>query len=191
MKKKIYNWEKAIVQGNFFTIERSRIDGSSLYGIPVKAGNTLLMVESLYDYIADGYRVIRKKDITKVKHGKSEKLAEKIIALDEIEHGVNLPPMEGLEGMREILMHYAASRENIIVECESADKNRFLIGKVAGCKKNTFLFWHFNGAGVWEKKPIKVSYADVSCITIGSRYLEVISKHVKPFSFTEEIGNPS
>lgn len=68
----------------------------------------------------------------------------------------------------------------IIVEKESLhEKNHmFAIGKIEKvCRKHVCLRY-FGPDGIWDDEQWKISYDDITSVTIGSRYAEVFSKYL-------------
>jgi hypothetical protein len=69
---------------------------------------------------------------------------------------------------------------NIIVEKETleTDKCEFVIGRIEKIYKNFAYIRHFDADGVWQNKPYKIPYTEITSITFNSRYLNFYSKYL-------------
>ncbi len=172
-----YDLDELIKNNYHCSIKRDYISAYSIYCFPICHSENLLLIEVVEDFLPDGYKIIRKDDITEIKHSESDEYAEYIFEQEGIIRGEQRPDIKNLNSIKEVLKQFVDSKENIIVECET-DDNSFLIGKVIECGENTFLFLDFDGVGKWSKSPIEVLYSKVTCISLRGRYLKIMSKYL-------------
>ena len=172
-----YNFDELIKNNYHCSIKREYISPYSIYCFPICHSKDLLLIEIVDDFLPDGYKIIRKADITEIRHSESDEYAEYIFEQEGIIHGQQRPDIQNLDSIKDVLKQFVDSEENIIVECET-DDNSFLIGKVIECGKNTFFFLDFDGIGQWNQSPIEVLYSKVTCIGLRGRYLRIMSKYL-------------
>jgi hypothetical protein len=179
-KELLIKLENLVIDSSICSIKREKIDTYYMHGFILKCNDCCILLEYEDNFQMDGYKIIRTKDVTEVRYGEREAFVENILCNEGIIRGTKQPQLTNLENLKDILLQFADNKENIIIECETNENNNFLIGKVIMCGKNTFSFLNFDMLGYWDKKPTTVFYSKVTCITIGGRYLEIISKYIKP-----------
>ena len=178
MNSKIsYALESFIKNHYHCSIKRESLSDYFIYCFPICCSENLLLIEFVEDFLPDGYKIIRKDDITDIKRDESDEFAEYIFKQEGIVHGEQIPDITNLDSIKEVLKQFVDSEENIIVECE-ADDNNFFIGKVIECGEDTFSFLDFDGVGKWSQFPIQVRYSKVTCIGLRGRYLKIMSKYL-------------
>lgn len=158
------------------SFERSQIDDLALYGIPLMLSNDLLAFYEIYDFEFDGIKFIRPDDITAVCHGESELFIDKILKSEQI-----LMPDNDLRlnigSLKDLMTQY--HDKFIILECEKSCNKTFFIGKIKKTGDVSLDFLNFDGLGVWDNKTTNIEYSSITCVTVKSRYLDIISKYVK------------
>ena len=156
------------------TIERRNFDDYNMYCIPIKRSKNLLMVHYIYDFSFDGFKIVRLKDITSVNHSDIENFHEMIYKKEKI--FPPYPPKLCLLSYEDVFNFFI--NKNIEVECEDLSVNTFDIGKVMRVSESYLELHRFDSLGVWDEKNKIVSFSDISCVTWGNRYLNILSKYV-------------
>ena len=172
-----YNLDLLIENNNHCSVKREAISPYFIYCFPICHSANLLLIEVVEDFLPDGYKIIRKDDITEIRYNESDEFAEYFFKKEEIIHGEQRPDIKNLDSIKEVLKQFVDSEENIIVECETDDDN-FFIGKVIECGEDTFFFLNFDGVGKWNQSPVEVLYSKVTCISLRARYLRIMSKYL-------------
>ena len=78
---------------------------------------------------------------------------------------------------------FTENEKNIIVEKESLneDECEFVIGRIEKIYKKFVYVYHFDADGVWQDKPYRIPYAEITSVSFGTRYVEVFSKYLEEF----------
>lgn len=176
-QKEIEKIKESIKSGALCAINRDVIDTLSIYGFPVEMSDTLAAVAFVYDFMPDGYKIVRTSDITEVFAAEAEQFLERIV---KTERPAFVPERTGLAlgSMYELCEDLMARDSFVTVECEGYEENIFLIGKIVQVSKKELTLRTFDGMGVWDKECASVPLGDVTCISIGNAYVNILSKYL-------------
>ncbi|MBE7026101.1 MAG: hypothetical protein E7410_00825 [Ruminococcaceae bacterium] len=176
-KSQLLKLEKCIENGNLCAINREFIDTFSLYGYPVYAKGELAVISFVYDFMPDGYKIIRKSDITDVFSGKAEQFLDKVVKGERPSFKADMPDLK-LDNMISLCTDLMKKEKLVTIECEDFEENIILIGQIMGVEKNIVSIKTFDGLGVWDKECSSVSADDITCISVGNSYVNIISKYL-------------
>ena len=145
--------------------------------IPLKASDKLFLAINEDDFIFDGFRISRFRDVTRVRI-KNDKCDE-ILRSENLFDNLYVPEIN-LESWETVFEALRAIGKNIIVEYETAEgiDDNFTIGKIERVYKNCLYMYCFDANGIWEPKPYRIPYNEVTSITFDSRYISIFSKHI-------------
>ncbi len=177
-KKQLAKIEKCMESSSLCAISRDYIDTFSLYGYPVGASGELVAISFIYDFMPDGYKIIRKKDITGVFCGQPERFLDNVIKSEHEGFKPELKDMQ-LSTMKALCDSLMQGGQIVTVECEDFEENIVLIGKIASIDGNLVSIKTFDALGVWDKEVSSVELDDITCITIKNSYVNIISKYLK------------
>ena len=143
--------------------------------IPLICGERLFLSANEDDFILDGHTVRRFKDIRKVQ-AKDDKCDE-ILRSEGIV--VSTPEVE-IDNWRTVFQSLKKTGKNIIIEKEDLDydNTEYVIGKIADIHKKFAYVYHFDADGIWEEKPYRIPFDEITSVTFGSRYVEIFSKYI-------------
>lgn len=171
------------------SFERNKIDDLTLYGIPLMMSNNLLVINELYDFEFDGIKVIKIDDITAVYHGESESFLDEVLKNEQIllpnYYNVSL----NINNLKDLMIQFLD--KFLILECENNDNQTFFIGKITEIRELSLKFLNFNGLAIWDEVPIIIKYSSITCVTIKSRYLNIMSKYVKKDNVVDSVNTNS
>lgn len=170
--------EQALEEKSLCAVNRDMIDYLSIYGYPVSVTKNLVALRFVYDFAPDGIKIVRTQDITEAFCDEAEQFNDRIVKAENAELDLN-PPALNLASMKTLCTDLKASGHIAAIACEGYEESLFYVGKVveAGDKHADVLC--FDGLGVWDKAPIRLEYKKITCISVGSRYVETISKYLK------------
>lgn len=177
-QKSIAKIEKCINEKKLCAIGREYVDTLCLYGYPTNMSKELCAMHFVYDFTIDGYKIIRKSDITEVYSGEEEAFLSSVTEKENAGFAVKAPELniESMESLFEDLMEKGTL---VTVECEDFEENILLIGKVVGTDGDVVELKTFDGMGRWDKEISSVDIDDVSCVSIGNSYMNIIEKYLK------------
>jgi hypothetical protein len=171
--------QKCIENSYQVHITRCKIDKNPIDCFPLIMSQDLLLVQYIYDFELDGYKLVRIKDMTSIISGKSERFSEFILKEEGILNQIKIPSFPILDKWVNVFRNLKSLEQNIIVECESTESNIFYIGKIVQVMKSSLLLLYFNELGEWDKEPTKIIFKDITSVSFDTRYINIISKYVK------------
>lgn len=170
--------EQCIKNGRLCAVEREYVDTFSMYGFPFDMSEELIMIEFVYDFRGDGFKVIRKKDVTGVYCTEAEQFLEKVIKSEKTCFNEEKPDV-GIDSMRTLLCDLKNKGALVTIECEDFEENIIVIGKITGVGEKDITMRTFDGRGVWDSDEARVYIDDITCVSIGNSYVNIISKYLR------------
>jgi tetrahydromethanopterin S-methyltransferase subunit F len=140
-----------------------------------------LLVKYWYDFLFDGYKIVRLEDITEVIQ---EKFVEKIHEREKIVANNELTAPINIDGWQQIFCGFLFSNMVISIECEHIDGVIFYLGKILGATASSVEILQFDGEGKWDECKTMVEFQDITCISFNSRYIKIMSKYTEPYRYT-------
>ncbi len=170
--------EQALKEKALCAVNRDMIDYLSIYGYPVAITKNLVALCNVYDFVPDGIKIVRTQDITEAFCGEAEAFNDKIVKAENVALDLSAPQVN-LESMKTLCADLCRQEKIVAINCEGYEESQFYIGKIVAAEDKQAQVLCFDGLGVWDKKPVSLSYKQMTCIGIGSHYVETISKYLK------------
>jgi len=147
--------------------------------IPVKVSNQLFLAINEDDFIFDGFRISRFRDVKEVRI-KNDKCDE-IVRREGLLNNLRIPEIN-LENWQTVFEGLKNIGENVIVEYEAAEgkNDNFTIGKIDRMYKSCMYMYYFDANGIWELDPYRIPYNEVTSVTFNSRHVNIFSKYIIP-----------
>jgi hypothetical protein len=174
--KKFYDpLENFIKNENIISIKRENLDESKLVSIPVKMSKKLLLVKYWYDFLFDGYKIIRIRDITEIKQ---EMVIEEIHKREKITtNSGNITSLD-IDGWQQIFKWMFSLDIIVIIECERINEIDFYIGRILDVRTKAVKILHFDGEGKWDENKTVIKYQHITCVSFYCRYIKFMSRYV-------------
>lgn len=148
------------------------------YLFPLRMNDDLFLSIKEEDFILDGYTIRRFQDVKKaeIKSDKCIEILEKEGIIDSI-----ITPTIDITSWKSAFTDLKEMNQYVIVEQEdiNATKSWFVIGSIEGVHKNSVSIRHFDADGIWEKKPHRIPYDEITSLTFDSRYVNFFSKYLE------------
>ncbi len=170
--------EQAIEDKMLCAVNRDMIDYLSIYGYPVAMSDKLVALRYVYDFAPDGIKIIRTQDITEVFCGEVELFNDKIVKAENAMLDLEAPALN-LYSVKSLCADLQKSGQLVTVDCEGYEASRFYVGKIVALEDKCAKILSFDGLGVWDNQPVEVEYKKITCISVGSHYVNTISKYLK------------
>lgn len=158
------------------TFNRDRIDPNRLFGIVVSESESLILIHYQYDFVLDGYMVIRRRDVTKSYDSKSNQYCEQLMRKEGLwkrpAKRVRSLPIDNWNVLLSALID-----QTLIIEDER--KGNFYIGPVIECRPRLVRIHNFDGCGCWGDVE-NVKLASITSVKFGDRYSTIHSRHLPP-----------
>lgn len=185
-KKKIrFRIEKAIKAHQLCNLYLEyRRDGYHYF--PLKMSDKLIFGAQEEDFQTNGYSIRRMQDIEKVKV--EDDFSANISVRESGVHGMEIPEVDISDWMSAFISLEALGKIIIVEKEDLNDKHTmFVIGKIEKvCRKHVCLRY-FGPDGIWDDEQWKISYDEITSVTVGSRYAEVFSKYLPEIPGSENV----
>lgn len=172
--------EKCLENKNCVTVYRELIDAYSIRGYLLDAGRELVLMQSVYDFSLDGFRLLRRRDITDIVYDAAEQFLEYIQVQEGIANAVGCPYALALDDWKDAFESWRTQQRNLIIEVESHDDDmeRMMIGRIVDVTTDAVILHGFDATGQWDEKPTRMSCRDITTVSLDTRYCNILSKYV-------------
>ena len=175
-KLKKYIDNKEIVK-----IYRTVTDGeANIFGFILEVSNQFLLIQNENDFTLDGYSIIKKNHFHSVRCNKLEKTTKRILKSEGItkaDYGIN--KVIGLDNWKSVFEDLKRNDCHVIVECEDLKEPLFLIGEIVKISKKSVNILYYDAEGVFDSKPTKVRFKDITLVKFDDRYSTIFRKYLK------------
>jgi hypothetical protein len=155
---------------------RDKIDTHSIQGFILACSKTLVLLQYVYDFQPDGFLLLRRKDITQLKSGDSNRFQRQLLAADGVLDRVDFTYRAPVHSYDAFLASRSAD-EIVIVENETAEPPEFFIGTVSSVAGGTLTLRHFTGTGQWVEPEPEIPTAHITSCKIETSYGRAYQRH--------------
>lgn len=160
------------------TIERNKPNFGNVHGCLLDISNKWILVQNISEFHLDGYSIIRKTDINKIRYDERDRYFEKILKKEGARKKVSKKYEIGLTDLSIIFESLKKTKLNIIVECENKKDDIFVIGKIAQINEDSIAMHHFDACGKWAKQSKIIYYSKITIIGVDQEYINIFSKYL-------------
>jgi len=158
------------------TIVRNRIDSNKLYGYVIMESDSLLMIAKEVDFQFDGFKIIRKRDITNREITDTNKYCARIMKLEKC--WVKIPSFVKSIDLSDWKTALSGIRSDVVILHNEKLDGGFYIGPILTLNtKNVDIGW-FDGTGKWGE-PDRIPYSKITACDFMDRYSSIHSKYLK------------
>jgi hypothetical protein len=148
------------------TFERRRIDPNRLHGVIVSKSDSLVLLHHVYDLGFDGYKVIRRSDITKEYSSDSDAYNERLMRKEGLwKKSTKVIRSLPVDNWHVLLSAFAGK----LVEIENERQGDFCIGPIVALDPHSVSIHHFDACGQWCDIK-RISLRTITLISFGDRY---------------------
>lgn len=138
--------------------------------------DTLILLQYVYDFHLDGFMLLRRRDITELKTGKTDRFQRQLLlnegVLDQVDFDFRVP----IKSYGSFLTTLSPD-EIVIVEDEISEPKVFLIGTVSHVDGGAVTIRHFTGAGRLVEPPERISSDQITSCQIRTNYIHFYQRH--------------
>lgn len=169
-----------IQQRNFVKISRSHPGtNEDLRGFILAKSASLLLVQETYEFMFNGYSIIRRADITSIRNGKFEKTSKHIFKSEGLlDSSFGLDAKINLKDWQTVFTDLKQLDFHAIVNCENKEEADFLIGPLKRILSTQVSVQYYDPAGKLNSKPDKVNFSEISKVTFGDNYSTIFRKYL-------------
>ncbi|MEW6097263.1 MAG: hypothetical protein AB1567_12200 [bacterium] len=172
--------EKDLLKKNAaITIIRNTPGFYNIHGYLLDISDDWILVQNISEFHLDGYSIIRKSDVDKMRYDNRDRYFEKILRIEGVRENVSKKYEINITDLPSIFKSLKITKLNIIVECEEPKNELFVIGKITQINKNSVSMLHFDACGRWEKQSTVIYYPEITIIRFDEEYINVFSRYLK------------
>ncbi len=146
--------------------------------LPLALGSELFLCQEVNPdlLLPDGFSVLRLADVVEVRSRGWERVVERALADEARLPEPDAIPALSLDGWPAVLADLQARGERVVVNCEEYDDG-FFLGPIVGLEEDGVEILPIDSAGKWEEDTWTVEYDGITCVSFGTRYIQVFSRH--------------
>jgi hypothetical protein len=182
-KIKEYNsmLQKYADKKSFVKIYRTVCDKEeNLSGFILAMSSKFLLLQLDYDFLLDGYAIIRLDDFDSIRHSSYERTQRKIFNAEGIlstSYGFDKPlPLTSWADILKTLKGYGL---HVIIENINKEYLDFWIGEIKTVTDKSVSIHNYNPDGELDDKPKNIKFDTISIVKFGDRYSTVFRKYLK------------
>ena len=173
--------QKYIDKKAFVKIFRTVCDKEeNLSGFILGKSKGFLFLQLDYDFMLDGYAIIKLDDFDSLRHSSYERTQRKIFNAEGIlttSYGFDKPlPLTSWTNILKTLKSYDL---HVIIENINKDYLDFWIGEIKKVTDNSVSIHNYNPDGQLYDKPTNIKLDTISIVKFGGRYSTVFRKYLK------------
>ena len=170
--------KECILAKNIIHIEREDIDYHVLEAVPIDMNNKFLLIQYIYDFYFDGFKLVCLSDITSINRGETEKFHDKIVKEERntinAENLVNV----NIKNWKSFFQFIFETEKMIDISLERKEEGRtFFVGKVVSVSESSLEFLEVYPAGAWYKDTTSISYEDITMVSFNSNFCNMLGKY--------------
>ena len=173
--------QKYIDKKAFVKIFRTVCDKEeNLSGFILDMSKGFLFLQLDYDFMLDGYAIIRLGDFDSLRLSSYERTQRKIFNAEGIfstSYGFDKPlPLTNWTDILKTLKSYDL---HVIIENINKGYLDFWIGEIKNVSDKSVRIHNYNPDGLFDDKPKNIKLDNISIITFGDRYSTIFRKYLK------------
>ena len=172
--------ERLVARRRLARLSLAESNDSSIHGLPLRVGRSLVLVQAVNDFRLDGYCLVALSRVERIRSGVFERQTEKMLRADGLSKHVVDPGGIDLGDWKSALRNLRGTGEIIILEWLDAGESVFFIGHPTRLDAHALSFRQFDAAGRWFA-PFRVRYRDIIDVQLRSHYIDVWTRHVQPW----------
>jgi len=145
--------------------------------IPLKASEKLFLAINEDDFIFDGFRISRFRDVKelRIKDDKCDDIIRSERLLDDF-----TAPEINVDNWQTVFEDLKELGNNIMIRYETPEgkDDDITLGKIDRVCKNWLYLYVFDADGIWEEEPYRIPYTEVTSVTFESRYINIFTKYI-------------
>jgi len=173
--------QKHIDNKDFVKIYRTFYDREiSISGFILHMTKDFLLLQETYDFMFDGYSIIRKDQFDSLRCNKFDKTQKRIFQAEGlIDKYYGHDGQIALTNWQDIFRDLESLDYHVIIECENKKNPIFLIGPIEKVTKNKIELRNYDPTGKLDEKPSSIKYEDITIVRFGETYSTTFRKYLR------------
>lgn len=176
MEASIQNLKRFRDDQDLVSIHRDECDDRKIQAFVIHFSDTLVLLQYIYDFRADGILLLRLADITSIEVTATDTFQKGLLIeegeLAKIDFGYR-PPVSSYD----VFLRSLPDEEIVILEDEIADDPEFIIGTLMSVDVDEASVRFFTGVAKWEDEPSVIEIARITSCQIKTNYINFYARH--------------
>ena len=153
---------------------REEIDPNSIYGIVLKENSDFVLVAKESDFFLDGYKILRRADISSSISTPSCRYAFKILKKEGQLKEIVFPDID-ISTWHSIFRTLGRGK---FISAEDEAEGDYAIGPIVRVNKNSVTLRYFDGTGKWGEDE-RIEYSILTCVDFENNYINKHEKYIQ------------
>lgn len=173
--------QKYIDNKSYIKICRTVFDNEeNISGFVLEMSNDFILIQDTYDFMFDGYAIIRKDDFDKIRHSSYEQTQRKIYKAEGLlTEGYGFDRCLPLTNWADIFRALKEYDLHVIIENIKEDYLDFWIGEIANVTNENVEIHNYDPNGILYEEPNAISFDSISILKFGDSYSTTFRKYIK------------
>ena len=151
----------------------------NISGFILSISKDFMLMQLNYDFILDGFGIIRKDQFDSLRCNKFEKTQTKIYRSEGmLDNNFGLDQSIPLKTWQDIFLELQHLEYHIIIECEDKKHPNFKIGPIVSVKKDRIKIHNYDPTGKLDEKPSSIKFKKITFVQFGDRYSMIFRKYL-------------
>ncbi len=152
-------------------------DANPLNGIIIDYSDDYVLLKYEYDFFFDGHRIVRRKDIARLKYNKTDRFHDGILNRENEILKIAKPVKINIDTGKTIIESLERAKMLAIYELEAGNSEEFILGYIKSIDGDELSILSIGSDGKYQKTPVKLPIAEITMFQIGNRYLKMFKKY--------------
>ena len=162
---------------NLVSIRREEIDDRRIQAFLLDYSEELVLIKYVYDFVIDGFMVLRQSDISDIKSDKTDLLQTQLLKDEGIYAGVDFCIECDLTCWNKVFSTIGSFSRFITIEDENPEYPLFYLGEILKIGVESVSILGFNGTANWDDDISEIYYENISCVQIGNNYANIYERY--------------
>lgn len=151
-----------------------------LLGFILGISKKFIFLQLDYDFMLDGFAIIKLDDFDSIRHSSFERTQRKIFKKEGLlDSGFGFDKHLPLTGWKDIFKALKKYDYHVIVEAINKNHLDFWIGEIKNVADKSVSIHNYNPNGELDDKPKKINFNTISILKFGDRYSTTFRKYLK------------
>lgn len=170
-------FKRYIVDKKLIEISRAKVDDQPMLCYPLAESKSHLLVQYIFDFYLDGYKIINVSDITSVKRDESIVFCEYIIQSEKLDD-FKIPNIE-LENWHTIMKYFQLSKKTVMIDVNTDKYTELCVGVVKEVNNHGLKLNHIDGKGKLILPNKKINFDSIAQLSFNDRYSDLMGKYAE------------
>lgn len=152
----------------------------NISGFILRMSNDFVFVQDTYDFMFNGYAIIKKDSIDKIRHSGFERTMRKIYKAEGLlTEGYGFDKYLPLTNWKDLLTTLKEYDYHVVIENFNEDYLDFWIGEIVNVTDESIAIHNYDPNGILDEEPKSISFDSISSLKFLDSYSTTFRKYLK------------